>query len=162
MSRREIDRVNKLVRHIKGVQENCHILGERLIERGDVQFGILLISRGFLHDSTKWFGAEWDFLSDDNTDKEKLKIGITQHNRTNGHHPEFWDKGIHGMPPICIAELVADWKARSAERGTSLQEWIDGEAMKRFYFTKNDPVYEVMMDFVKLILEPPLKSVTEL
>jgi hypothetical protein len=112
--------------------------------------------------TANFFGIEWDQLSIDNAEKQALKLAILQHGSVNDHHPEYWDKGIHGMPRICLAELVADWKARSAERGTSLREWIENEAMKRFGFTKADAVYATIVDFIGLLLEPPLKAVTEL
>lgn len=159
---RDIDRIQRLMRHIQGVQENCLILAERLMEQGEFKFAKTLMANGFLHDNSKFFGAEWDHLSVDNPDKQALKLAIMQHNQTNKHHPEFWDQGIHGMPRIYLAELVCDWKARSAERGTSLKEWIEGEAMKRFNFNKNDYVYQVIMGLVDLLLEPPLKAVNEL
>jgi sarcosine oxidase delta subunit len=49
---------------------------------------------------------------------------------------------------------------RSAERGASLKEWIHCEAMKRFHFTAQDSVYKTIMEFVDILLEPPLKHVT--
>jgi hypothetical protein len=159
---RDIERIHQLMRHIQGVQENCLILGEKLMGEGRFNFAKILIARGFAHDNSKFFGIEYDYLSGDDSDKEKLKLAIVQHNRTNPHHPEYWDGGIHEMPDIALAEMIADWKTRSEERGTSLVEWIEDEAMKRFNFTKNDPVYEKIMTFVKMLVAPPLKAWTEL
>ena len=159
---RDMDRINKLIRHIQGVQETCTILAERLMANGEFKFAKALVANGLCHDNSKFFGAEWDHLSIDNADIPALKLAIMQHNQTNEHHPEFWDNGIHGMPRIYLAELLCDWKSRSAERGTSLHEWIETEAMKRFNFTKDDAAYKTITEFAKLLLEPPLKSVTEL
>lgn len=161
---RDIDRINRLIRHIRGVQDNAQILGERLMSRGEFNLGKTLIANSFLHDNSKFFGSEWDFLSVDTNDvsSDELKIGIKQHNRTNRHHPEFYDGGIHDMPKEYVAELVCDWKARSSERGTSLESWILEEGTKRFNFTKNDAVYNTIKNFMSLLLEPPLKNVNEL
>jgi len=126
---------------------------------GQFNLGKTLIANSFLHDNSKFFGAEWDHLSIDNPEENNLRIAVMQHNRTNRHHPEFYDGGIHGMPREALAELVCDWKARSAERGTSLRDWIETEGFKRFNFTKADPVYDMLMAFVEMLLEPPLKHV---
>lgn len=161
---RDIDRINKLIRHIRGVQDNAQILGERLMARGEFNLGKTVIANSYLHDNSKFFGSEWDFLSTDTSEisSSELKIGVKQHNRTNRHHPEFYDSGIHDMPKEYIAELVCDWKARSSERGTSLKSWILEEGTKRFKFTTDDEVHKIIMDFVSLLLEPPLKNVNEL
>jgi hypothetical protein len=153
MSRREIDKIHALIRHITNVQQNCLILGEKLMERGEFMFAKMLIARGFRHDNTKFFGSEWDNLVTDNPDKDKLKLAIDQHNTTNEHHPESWDKGIHGMPRIALAELVCDFKARSSEFGTDLREYIDTQATKRYSFNKNDKIYEEIMYFVDLVCD---------
>jgi hypothetical protein len=155
-------RLNKLTRHFDSVIENAKIMAERLIERGECQFANALVANAYLHDNSKLKGVEWDYLSVDKTNKHDLKLAIMQHNRTNEHHPEYWDGGIKAMPRLAVAEMVCDWKARSAERGTSLKEWINREAMKRFHFTAQDPVYRTIMEFVDLLLEPPLKHVTQL
>lgn len=159
---RDIDRLNGLIRHIRGVQENALILGEKLMAMGQFNLGKTLIANSFLHDNSKFFGCEWDYLSVDTPDTHDLKIAVMQHNRTNKHHPEFYDNGIHGMPIVAIAEMVCDWKARSAERGTSLMAWVEGEAMKRYAFSKENSVYTAIMRFVDLLVEPPLKDVREL
>lgn len=159
---RDIDRIQRLMRHIHGVQENCMILAERLMENGEFKLAKTLVANSFLHDNSKFFGAEWDHLSIENPDKAALKLAIMQHNHTNKHHPEYWDGGIKGMPRIYLAELVCDWKTRSEERATSLMEWVNDEAMKRFNFTKDDVVYGTIMMFVKMLVAPPLKSWTEM
>lgn len=159
---RDCDRIMGLVRHIRGVQENAILLGERLMERGQFNLGKTIIANSFLHDNSKFFGTEWDYLSDTPPSNHELKIAVFQHSRTNRHHPEFYDGGIHGMPVEAIAEMVCDWKARSAERGTSIRDWIETEAMKRYEFKKTDPVYATIMDFVNLLVAPPLTNVKEL
>lgn len=70
-----------IVRHIKNVQENCLLLGEKLIEKGLIDFGRELIARGFCHDNSKFYGIEWENMAQGNNDvsdnpnaKIKLKL----------------------------------------------------------------------------------------
>lgn len=157
-----LKKIDALFRHIEGVQSNCRILGERLIELGRTDLGVQLIRNALIHDQSKFSGIEWDNLSNEvETAESKLLLqeAISHHNRTNPHHPEFWG-GIKNMPPVYIAEMVCDWKARSSEFGTSLQEWIDESATVRFAFTKRDKIYKDIKAFLSLLLEKPFKPVT--
>ena len=157
MARREIDKIRSIVRHINNVQENALLLCEKLIEQGESKFATMLIAKSFLHDNSKFTAIEYDNLVD-GQDKEKLKTAIEQHNRSNSHHPEAWDKGIHSMPRIALAELVCDFKARSSEFGTDLRGYIYEQATKRYGFNKNDKVYTDIMFFVDLLCDKPFKS----
>lgn len=157
---KDIDKIHNIVRHIKHVQESCFLLGERLIGQGEFELGKNLIANGLVHDYSKFFGIEWDHMFTGNPDTTSLKLAVSQHNRTNKHHPEYWG-GIHKVPRIYLAELVCDWKARSNEFGSSLVEWIESEAMKRFGFTKADAVYKEIMEFVDLLCDKPFKPVKE-
>ena len=51
------------------------------------------------------------------------------------------------MPDVYLAEMVCDWASRSAEFGTSLHDWIDGGAMERFGYKKNDKTYKKINSF---------------
>jgi hypothetical protein len=153
-----MDKVQGLLRHILGVQQNCLLLGQRLIEAGEFHLGKLLIANGLIHDNSKFHGIEWDHLYTQNDDREKLALAIQQHNRTNPHHPEYWG-GINNMPRIYLAEMVCDWKTRSNEFGASLTDWIEDDAMKRFQFTKTDAIYESILFFLELLVEKPFKPV---
>jgi len=150
------ERVAGIVRHINNVRDNCLLLGERLIGQGEKELGRLLISNGFIHDNSKFHGVEWDHLSSDGTDPELLRVAVSNHNRTNPHHPEYWG-GINEMPNLYVAEMVCDWKARSNEFGSSLQDWIDGGAAKKFGYTKDSAVYGSIMRFVGILCDKPLK-----
>jgi hypothetical protein len=147
-------RMANLWRHITEVQRNCYLLGIRLIEGGEEGLGRRLISNSLAHDQSKFHGIEWDMLSldGDDIDQTALQAAITQHNRTNMHHPEYWGT-INDMPDVHIAEMVADWKARSSEFGTSLQEWIDVGAAERFAYTKNSKVYKKIKRFANLLVD---------
>ena len=156
------EKIERLCRHMDGVKDNCLLLAQRLMDKGEFNFAKQLVARGYLHDNSKFAGIEFDFLSEDPPNKEGLKLAISQHNRTNDHHPEFHDGGIHGMPAICVAEMVCDLKCRASERGTSLKDWIHNEAMKRYDFNVESPVYKTIMKYVDLLCDPPLKNPAEI
>lgn len=159
---RTMEKVKALTRHIRNVEDNCLFLGEKLIREGEIELGHHLIANGFIHDASKFFGIEWDYLSvapiKGEETKLKIKLAVQQHNSTNKHHPESWD-GIENMPSVYVAEMVCDWKARSEEFGTSLREWIDDEAVKRFSIGKDNAVYKEIMRYVDLLCGTPFSSV---
>jgi len=127
-----LEHLDNLVRHIDLVRGACLLLGKRLIGQGRVEFGRILIARGFEHDVSKFSSIEWDYLhAGQNVPRDQLDMAIRQHVRTNSHHPEYWG-GIENMPEIAVAEMVCDWYARSQEFGTGLREWITSEAVERF------------------------------
>ena len=159
-------KIDGIVRHIRNVQDNCILMGEKLIAKGMIDFGKDLIARGFRHDNSKFYGIEWMNMApgvpvQEKPDKLKLKLAVTHHNsnRHNDHHPECWYGGIHAMSRIAIAEMVCDWKARSEEFGSSLRDWIANEATKRFKFTEKDPVYAIIMEYVDMICEKPFTAI---
>lgn len=147
-------RLQCLLKHIENVREDCELLGMKLIERGEFEFGKTLIQHGLIHDSSKFSGIEWEELNGHHD--HLLAVAIREHVKHNPHHPEYWgDKGgIHEMPRIYVAEMTVDWKARSNEFGTALRPWVDEEATKRFGFTKHDEVYREILEFLDLLLEP--------
>jgi len=157
-------KVRVLTRHIRSVEDNCLLLGEKLILKGEVELGHHLIANGFVHDSSKFFGIEWDYLSVVHSKEEetklKLKIAVQHHSQTNAHHPEHWH-GIKNMPSVFLAEMVADWKARSEEFGTSLREWIDEESTKRFGYTKDDDVYKEIIKYVDLLCQTSFENLSK-
>lgn len=152
---REVDKVRALVRHIRHVQDNAILLGEKLIDQGHAELGRTLIANSMLHDNSKFYGDEWDTLICGD-DKAHLKECITEHAHRNKHHPECWG-GINHMPDVYLAEMVCDWKARSSEVGTCLVEWIHSVAMPRYGFSPDDSIYktyETIIRFVELVNEP--------
>ena len=155
--------IQSICRHIEGVYQDCEILGERLIQSGEFELGRSLIANGLIHDNSKFYGIEYELLSkpaETPEDQMKLALAVKQHNTTNKHHPEFWGK-IQKMPDLFLAEMVCDWHTRSKEFGTSLLDWINGDAMKRFNFTKDDEVYTRIMRFVNMLLQPAFKPVNK-
>lgn len=161
-----MDKIRAITRHIRNVEDNCLLLGEKIIEKGDIELGKQLIAHGFIHDVSKFYGIEWESiipgLSSENTDNKalKLKLAIHQHNTTNLHHPEAWN-GIKNMPRVYIAEMACDWKARSEEFGSSLKDWIDQKATKRWGFEKDDKIYKEIMEFVNMLCDKPFEQIAQ-
>lgn len=152
-----LQKITSIWRHIEEVQKNCFIIAENLIENEEEELARQLLTNSLIHDQSKFRGIEWEYMqTDDDSDEavDKLRLAVHQHNTTNPHHPEYWN-GIHKMPDVCIAEMVADWKARSSDFGTSLQEWIDNQAAIRFHYNKKQMIYKKIMRFTKLLLEKP-------
>ncbi len=146
-------RLRKLIKHITGVQENCNELAFKLSERGEHDFARQLIANGMVHDVSKFSGIEWEHLHE-GADKALFKEALLQHVTTNSHHPEFYGEGgIHDMPRIYTAEMVADWYQRSKEFGSDLQEWINEVAKERWNFDFRSEVGKEIKDFVTLLLD---------
>jgi hypothetical protein len=139
-------------------------LGERLIESGEIAFGLALIANGLKHDQSKLHGIEWSFLmrveKDDAKAKDYLKIAWQQHVQTNEHHPEYWgEDGMSEMPRIFIAEMVCDWYARSQEMGTDLRGWIKDDATKKYDMSLQGKSYKQVKSFVDMLLDPEFKPI---
>lgn len=142
-------KIDEILRHIHNVSSNCNLLGKKLIAAGEESFGKALIAHGLIHDNSKFFGIEWDDLN--NPDAERRKPAIQQHQRTNPHHPEYWDS-IHKMPDIYVAEMVCDWVARAGELGKDVREFIEKEAMINYAFTTGSEVYGKIEKYLDLLL----------
>lgn len=151
----DLEKLEKITRHINNVRENCELLGKKLIEKGETALGRQLIANGFTHYNSKFFGIEWEYL-DGAGDKDKQELAIRQHNLVNLHHPNAWSS-IKEMPRLYIAEFVADVCARASEFGTNVREWVDNSATKKYAFTKRDKVYREIVEFLNLLLEKPFK-----
>jgi hypothetical protein len=158
-----LSKIRSITRHIKNVEDNCLILGERLILQGRIDLGKQLIANGFIHDASKFTGIEFEYLSLHNPTEEnnklKMKLAIQQHNSTNLHHAEAWSGGIKDMPDVYLAELVCDIKARSEEFGTSLMDYINSSGIKRWNITEDDDVYKKMIGFINLLCEKPFQEI---
>jgi hypothetical protein len=145
--------IENLVHHIEQVRRNCLLLGRRLMARGRQEFGRLVIARGFVHDESKFFGIEWDYLhAGRDVPKELLDLAIKQHTLTNPHHPEYWG-GFENMPEIAVAEMVCDWYARSQEFGTDLRTWIRDVAVPRYQIDTAGQRFGWVQRFLDLLLE---------
>ena len=156
-------KVRALTRHIRNVEDNCLLLGEKLIANGEVELGHHLIANGFVHDASKFSGIEWEYLSilpnKEEETKLKLKMAVHHHQKTNPHHVEYWSNKIENMPDVYLAEFCCDIKARSEEFGTDLRNWIDEVATKKYNFTKTDVVYKKIMKFVDMLCQKPFEEI---
>jgi hypothetical protein len=158
-----MNKIRGITRHIRNVEDNCFILGEKLIMLGEINLGKQLIANGFVHDASKFHGIEFEYMApgvsvNNEGAKLKLKIAIHHHQTTNLHHVEAWSGGIKDMPDVYLAELVCDIKARSEEFGTSLLDYIENEGIKRWDITKEDEIYIKMMKFVNLLCNKPFEK----
>ena len=149
-------KMRSILRHISHVRENCEVLGTKLIENHELENGRLLIANGLIHDNSKLHGIEWLHLNEHSKihEPEKFQSAIVQHTRTNPHHPEYVGWGcIHRMPRVYLAEMVCDWHARSSEFGSSVREWIDSCAVKKYDLGSGEAAYKQIIEFLDLLLE---------
>ena len=157
-----MSKIRFITRHIRNVEDNCLILGERLISQGEIELGKQLVAHGFVHDASKFYGIEFEFMSPvpspEDPSKLKMKLAIQHHQKTNLHHPEAWSGGIQDMPDVYLAEFCCDVKARSQEFGTSLRQWIDEKATKKWNFSKDDDVYKKVMKYVDLLCDKEFQN----
>jgi len=158
-------KIRDLTRHIRNVQDNCLLLGEKLIDRGEIDLGRQLIANGCVHDTSKFYGIEFENLShstSQNTPEEnaklKLRMAVQHHVLTNQHHPEYWN-GIKHMPDVYLCEFCCDIKARSEEFGTDLRGWINETAIQKYGFTKDDEIYKKIMGYVDLLCPKPFDEI---
>lgn len=152
------NRLDTVLRHIKHVQDNAFLLGERLIDRGEIELGRGLIKNGQVHDNSKLSGIEWLYLHADVKDKEpeKFELAAQMHITTNCHHPEYWGT-INEVPRIYVAEMVCDWAARSSEFGNDVRQWIKESATKKYQFKTSGKVFKEVKEFLELLLDPSFK-----
>jgi len=131
-----LEKIEKVLDHIQGVQRNCYKLGLKLIKKGDTELGRNLIANGQIHDNSKFKGIEFDELF---LGSRILSDVIKHHSSTNPHHPEFWG-GISKMPEVYIAEMVCDCATRSSEFGTDIRDWFNKSATTKYVFGMDDEV----------------------
>ena len=153
----DIEKIDKLINHSRAVQNNAIVLGKKIIEKGDLVFGKMLIINVMAHDISKFKGSEWDDLHKD-AEKDDLKDAIYQHNSTNLHHPEAWN-GVHAMPDIYIAEFCCDTLARAQELASDYLDWLSNDAAKRYNFTTKSQFYKKVVRYYNLIVDNPFKKV---
>lgn len=145
--------LESVLRHISNVRENCQLLGERLIEKGESSLGIELIALGLIHDYSKIHNRnEFKFLRESFYGTPEFNCALTSHITTNQHHPESWGN-IAEMPRVYVAEMVCDWKSRSSEFGSDLVTWINEAATKKFEFSKRTKIYREIKEMVSILLD---------
>jgi hypothetical protein len=84
-----------------------------------------LIDRAHRHDASKLVSPEvetfdaitprlahTEYGSDEyRATLREFKPGIEHHQKSNSHHPEYYEDGIRGMSLLDLLEMVCDWKA---------------------------------------------------
>jgi hypothetical protein len=158
-----IKKLENVLRHIKLVQDATQLLGKRLIESGEEEFGRALIARGLMHDVSKLRGIEWKFLhssepatTDD--DKKNLSLAIEQHHASNEHHIEFWGDPEF-MPRLSVAEMICDLYARAQEFGSDVKEYIFTDFFRHHKIGPNTKTAKRMKFFLDVLLNKPFKKV---
>lgn len=151
------DKMDKLIRHITNVQKTAQLLGERLIDRGEIDFGLQLIANSLSHDRSKFRGIEWEYLVSGKFDNPDTRLAARHHILTNKHHPEYWG-GIAEMPRVYVAEMVCDWYSRSTEFGENIWDYVHGKALTRYNIQKDSQPYLWIKDFLDLILDIPFEE----
>lgn len=155
-------KIDNLTRHIKNVQDNCLLLGERLIKSGEIELGRKLIANGFIHDASKFHGIEWDNLSINHNDEElaklRMRLAIHQHRSQNPHHPEYWG-GINSTPDLYLAEMICDIAARGQESGTDVREWLNTVGAESYKLHKDSIQYKKLHYFLDVLLDKPLEKI---
>lgn len=146
--------LNAVKRHIEGVYHNCVLLSDRLYENGEKELARELVANGFIHDNSKFYGIEWEYLTSEAKELHptKFKEAIIHHQTHNKHHPEYWGS-IQDMPRLYVAEMVCDVKTRSNEFGKDIREWVKTVAVDKYNFTLKSRVYREIKYFLDLILE---------
>ena len=154
------ERIDGLLRHIKAVQENCAILAEKLMAKGECQLARRLLQNAQAHDASKFSGIEWDFLTIGNAAKGLgLRLAIEQHQCSNPHHPEYWSHGIIEMPLVYEYEMIADITARSNEMGQSVRDYLTNIMPKKYNFPKGGELHKELLDMLDMLVNKPFEPV---
>jgi hypothetical protein len=152
-------KVDKLMRHISNVQESCLLLGKKLIEKGEIEFGIRLIALGQIHDASKWQGIEYNYLIiPPSNSNGSLALTIKHHQKTNRHHIEYWGDASE-MPRLYVAEMCCDLHARATEFGTNVWDYIKEDFMPKYNIPKNGKMYKLIKEFLDLLLDKPFQKI---
>ncbi len=145
------EKLEKVLNHIQNVQRIAQKLGIILIKKGEQELGRNLIANAQIHDNSKLKGIEFEHLF---AGDELLNVTIKHHHTTNPHHPEYWGD-IKNMPDVYIAEMICDFISRSTEFGTSVREWIEKNATKKYSFEMTDEIGIKISYFMNLVLDKP-------
>lgn len=154
----ETKKLTSILRHIENVRENCSLLGGKLIETGNTDFGRLLIANGLIHDNSKLSGIEWLYLNEETkiASPDLFNAALLQHNRTNPHHMEYWTPK-DSIPDIYIAELTCDCLARSQEFGDDVREWFKDKFCEKYDISTSSNLYRTIKKFLDMLLTPKFK-----
>ena len=160
----KIDVAFGVLKHIKKVETNCYVLAKHYHSLGEDDFALELIKRARLHDVSKFNDFELKNLHYPNSAQDFSKA-LQLHHEKNSHHPEYYNhsrdlfsEGNVGyakrMTPVDVAEMVCDWVARGQEFGTSVRDWIENEATKKYSFSMTDEIGLEIQKHLAVLLAP--------
>ncbi len=153
------ERIDGLMRHIDDVKQNCSILAEKLMKKGEGELARRLLQNVQSHDVTKFSGIEWEFLTIGNTtNKVGLKYAVEQHQRSNPHHPEYWSHGLIEMPLVYEYEMIADLTARSNEMGTSVRDFVLNTIPKKYDIAKDSDLHKELIAILDMLVNKPFEQ----
>lgn len=148
--------VLKVLKHISHVQEAAQTMAFALIKDGKITEALLLLNQAMAHDAEKFkFDIFFDITQV--VDKPRLKAAVLKHAQSCKHHPEYW-KSIYDMDEVSLMEMVCDWKARSSEFGTSLEDWTLKVAPIKYNYTLDSPIHRKIMYYMNLILDKKFET----
>jgi len=105
----------ELLEHVLNIQRFLGIIIAELEKRGEE------------HDVSKTLPPEFEYFLENipalncaayGTEEYRqilkgMRPAIEHHNKSNRHHPEYFDNGVNGMNLVDLIEMVCDWKAAS-------------------------------------------------
>lgn len=147
MDQKKVDVLLDTMLHKDLVLASCWKMANFFLNKGELDWAIEIIERGWLHDNSKFGDDEIEALShiDDgkNTMRhagsqlpENMKQYLKLHYEHNTHHPEHWED-VSQMPEMDIIEMCCDWHARSVQYGTDLLEFAKIRQRTRFNFPQD-------------------------
>ncbi len=149
------ERLQSIIRHKLFVEDACSLIVKHIYKtEHDERFARQLTANAFSHDNSKFIGVEWLHLDSEN--KDLRSIAIQHHVSHNEHHPEYWGE-IENMPRLYLAEMVADWYARSSEFADGLVVWVKGTAAPKYGFSLKGRVYKDIKYFLDILLNSTFK-----
>jgi hypothetical protein len=145
----DIEKYEAVIKHIRMVENNCCTLAKAIFST-DKEFALQLIQAGRKHDLSKFDLFEFDNL---HSGMPAFDEALFIHRVGNKHHPESFKKGIHGMSDLNIAEMVCDITARAQEFGTDVRQWVEESATKKYDFSMDDKVGQLITKYLNLLLK---------
>jgi len=166
-TQRHIDLVNKYARKIADANipevDSEELLAQ--VENHDASKKEEPERKPYIELTWKHKHDNWDGYKTPGTiSDEEINRATLHHITGNSHHPEFWNKeeanidptnrdksvkciDASKMPPVAVAEMVADWAAMSEELGkNTATEWFEKQKDVRWHFSDDqvDLIYKLL------------------
>ena len=136
--------LQSILKHIDNVRSNCILLGNKIIDDGNLELGKALIANGYNHDNSKLHGIELLYLNEKTKEENPLLFNTAylQHVSNNKHHPEAWIGGIESMDELHLLEMICDWDSRSFEFNTNSMDWFKDIGANKYNIKPNSRLYK--------------------